>query len=471
MKLGIRAKLFLLILSMVALALVAAQVALLPALDRAWTERLRADLSIRTELVAREAASLAAPLDMLAAWDALADALATSALARVTFIRSDGRVLGDSELSLEDLERAPDHATRPEVLESMRLGHGEALRESATLRSRMLYMTAPFTHAGERAGTARLAISLAEIDRTLTHLTYLVLIGTLVALAIAALISGAVTHLISKRIWGMTRAARAMAEGALETRVQISGNDELAALGHSLHHLAENLSHALAVRRDFVANVSHELKTPIAGIRSAAETLANGALNDAVAAPRFLAIVEREATRLQSIVEELLELSQLESSHRALSRSPTPIRPLLSSLVTQYEPHAQRRYQRLVLSIGKDVDVLHTDRRALERALSNLLDNATKYADEGATITLSATRTDASVLFGVGDTGPGIEPAHLSRIFERFYRADIGRSRALGGTGLGLSLAKHLVESLGGHLEVESTVGLGTRFSFVLGNE
>jgi two-component system phosphate regulon sensor histidine kinase PhoR len=223
-----------------------------------------------------------------------------------------------------------------------------------------------------------------------------------------------------------------------------------------------------SIRRDFVANVSHELRTPVTAIRSAAETIRGAAAHDPEAAVRFLDIIERNADRLYTLVEDLLELSRIESREFRLSLEPVDLAQFVPYLVSLFRERAEKKRIRLHCLIGTALPPVAADRRALEQVLSNLVDNAVKYCPAGAEVSVSACLEGRTVRIAVDDTGPGIDDKHLPRIFERFYRVDAGRSREVGGTGLGLSIVKHLVEALGSVVSVDSKVGKGSSFSFAL---
>ncbi len=225
-----------------------------------------------------------------------------------------------------------------------------------------------------------------------------------------------------------------------------------------------------SVRRDFVANVSHELRTPVTAIRSAAETLHDAAERDPKAAAGFVDIIERNAERLHELVEDLLDLSRIESREFRLDLEDLDLEQVFEHVLGLFRERAEKKQIRLAQSVPRDLPLARADRRALENILTNLVDNAVKYCGENAEVRLSASaEEDAGVVrVLVEDTGPGIEARHLSRLFERFYRVDAGRSRQLGGTGLGLSIVKHLVEAMGGSVGVDSEPGRGTRFRFSL---
>jgi two-component system, OmpR family, phosphate regulon sensor histidine kinase PhoR len=222
------------------------------------------------------------------------------------------------------------------------------------------------------------------------------------------------------------------------------------------------------IRREFVANVSHELRTPIATIRSAAETLRRAMEAGPEATDEFIAIIERQAERLQHLVEDLLDLSRIEARQFQLKLEPVEIGEITAQLLPAFRERAEAKRMRLITDVPRSTSRARADSRALEQVLTNLVENAVKYGSEGGTVTVRAVPRDGKIRVEVADSGPGIEAAHLPRLFERFYRVDAGRSRELGGTGLGLSIVKHLVEAMSGGVEVESTLGRGTTFAVTL---
>ena len=222
------------------------------------------------------------------------------------------------------------------------------------------------------------------------------------------------------------------------------------------------------VRKDFVANVSHELRTPIAAVMSAAETLRTAARTDPAAAGSFVDMIERNARRLGDLVQDLLELSRIESKEFRLATDTFDLAGVVARTLGFYEERAVGKRMRMTTALPPNLPAVRGDAAALERVLSNLIDNAVKYCPEGTAIVVAAEDLGGRIRVTVSDDGPGIEAQHLPRLFERFYRCDPGRSRAMGGTGLGLSIVKHLVEAMGGTVQVESTPGRGARFSFTV---
>jgi two-component system phosphate regulon sensor histidine kinase PhoR len=215
-------------------------------------------------------------------------------------------------------------------------------------------------------------------------------------------------------------------------------------------------------RRDFVANASHELRTPVAAIHGAAETLLLGALQDPQAARSFVEMIARQAERLARLTRDLLDLSRIESGQWAMQLDRVEVEGALRAAGEVVSPGAREKGVAIRREAPAGLAV-RADARALEHVLVNLADNAVKYTPQGGQVTLSADRDEGRVLLAVVDTGPGIERHHLPRLFERFYRADAGRSRDQGGTGIGLALVKHLVQAQGGEVGVESGAG-GSRF-------
>ena len=222
------------------------------------------------------------------------------------------------------------------------------------------------------------------------------------------------------------------------------------------------------IRRDFVANVSHELRTPIATIAAAVETLRDAPPTDPRAMASFIEMIDRNSQRMMGLINDLLDLSRIESSEFHLNVEPIEIRAAVERVLAPLEAPAESKRILLKQEIAPDLPPIAADRRALDQVLTNLIDNAVKYSPEGASVTVRAAATSTGIRISVEDTGPGIDERHRTRLFERFYRVDTGRSRELGGTGLGLSIVKHLAEAMGGAVEVESALGKGSTFTITL---
>jgi two-component system, OmpR family, phosphate regulon sensor histidine kinase PhoR len=589
MRLGIRARLLLVAVVLIGAAFFGADTYLTRGLERQLRSRVTDDLFARAELVAERAESARlAPADT-PGWEALARALGAGAHARVTLVRDDGAVLGDSSLDAVEPAGTPSLASRPEASAALHGGRGENL-ESVAPGRRMLSVAVRFgTRDGHKAA-ASIASPLDSVDGMIRQLRRIVAVASLCLVGLALLISTLASRWISPALRDLTLAARRMAEGDLDVRTHVPTSDELGELAAALDQLGASvgatldnlrherdlqgrildgmqegvlvldrdgrlvmmnpalrqmlllgadakgkllievvrhaelhelvkrarvgrttamgevdlpgikprrlLTHATALageaggllavcvdvtdlrrleslRRDFVANVSHELRTPVTAVRSAAETLQVSALKDPdpAVAMRFVEIIERNAERLQSLIEDLLELSRLESKEFKLKKERIDLGTVSSIVFGLFRQRADKKGIRLSADLPSDLPLLQTDQRALEQVLSNLVENAVKYCPPGSVVSIGASvdpaarSGDGVVRVTVSDNGPGVDPKHVPRLFERFYRVDAGRSRDVGGTGLGLSIVKHLVEAMGGSVTVDSKVGRGSTFA------
>ncbi|MDL1978906.1 MAG: cell wall metabolism sensor histidine kinase WalK [Deltaproteobacteria bacterium] len=223
------------------------------------------------------------------------------------------------------------------------------------------------------------------------------------------------------------------------------------------------------IRRDFVANVSHEIKTPITAIKGFVETLREGAVKNPDDAERFLGIIEKHVERLEAIIEDLLSLSRIERGTEREENElvENSVKDVLDTAIQVCEVGAAARKIDIELSCPENL-FAKMEPRLLEQAVVNLLDNAVKYSNKESSIRVEASQGEGEIILSVRDEGCGIEKKHLSRLFERFYRVDKARSRQLGGTGLGLAIVKHIAQAHGGHVNVESTPGKGSTFSIYL---
>jgi two-component system phosphate regulon sensor histidine kinase PhoR len=232
-----------------------------------------------------------------------------------------------------------------------------------------------------------------------------------------------------------------------------------------LHDITE-LRRLERVRRDFVANVSHEFKTPLTAIQGFAETLLSGALDDKANRNRFVEIIRDHARRLARLTDDLLKLSRIEAGRLELEIRPIRVETLVNGCVETARLNAKARGLEIHVDLQENAPAVRGDGAQLGEVLQNLLDNAVQYTPSGGQIELKARANGPDVIFTVSDTGIGIPESDLERIFERFYRVDAARSREAGGTGLGLAIARHIVEAHGGRIWVESAIGQGSRFHF-----
>lgn len=219
------------------------------------------------------------------------------------------------------------------------------------------------------------------------------------------------------------------------------------------------------IRQQFIANVSHELKTPLSSIKAYTETLLGGARNDPDACERFLRRIDEQSGRLHQLIQDMLSLARIESGQAALEIVDVSAARVIRRCLADYEPQAAARQVALQAKVEDPALAIRADEEALRQILNNLVDNGVKYTPAGGQVIVSCRRDDAMAVLEVSDTGVGIPREHHERLFERFYRVDKARSRELGGTGLGLSIVKHLSQSMGGSVAVTSEVQRGSTFT------
>jgi two-component system phosphate regulon sensor histidine kinase PhoR len=219
------------------------------------------------------------------------------------------------------------------------------------------------------------------------------------------------------------------------------------------------------MRQQFIANVSHELKTPLSSIKAYAETLLGGALKDPVHAQRFLERIDEQANRLHQLIMDMLSLARIESSQAPLELAIVPLGRVVQRTLADHERQAASKQVTLENRFADAPILVRADEEALRQILNNLIDNAVKYTPVGGCVSVAGRVDGGVVLCEVTDTGPGIAAEHHGRLFERFYRVDKARSRELGGTGLGLAIVKHLTQAMGGSVEISSQVGQGSTFT------
>jgi two-component system, OmpR family, phosphate regulon sensor histidine kinase PhoR len=503
--------------------------------------------------------------------------------ARVTVIAPGGRVRADSEASASAMD---NHAARPEVQAALSRGVGSAIRYSNTRRVDYLYVAVA---GGEGEDIVRLAIDLRQVNSRLRVAEHTILVTVAALFAAGVLLSLIVVRFIVRPVGIMRRAAQRIAEGNLDTRIELSRRDEFGDLvtafntmsgelrrrvgeieakrreltaimdnmseallllneqgeimvanrtatrilasegelvGRNLWEVVrlpevdellaslpdlseprrvwiEDLTHSqrrvlafvatplfetgsgerhavllisdatedqklLEMRQDFVANVSHELKTPLTSISAYVETLLKGAQEDASVRQPFLEKIQSNAMRLSNLVSDILNLSRLESGIDDESRRHLDLNEVIDQCVRKHAEDAQRKGLKLTMHRADKPARALLNEEDMTEAVDNLIVNAINYTPEGGSVDVRVQHGEQGLIVEVRDTGSGIPPDALPRIFERFYRVDKARSRHLGGTGLGLAIVKHAAIKHGGRVEAESEVGKGSTFRILL---
>lgn len=554
---------------------------LTPRLRNHFLDQLEESLLIQTSLMLPSVQAYVKAPAVSEAGENLIRELDKRARCRVTLIRQDGLVMGDSERTLDEARHMDNHLDRPEIQAAARSGHGRAIRFSHTLNEDMLYVAT----AVPGGGFLRVALPVAEIEHRVNTLrrNFLVAggIAILIAIALAVFLARRATQPLS----ALTRYAEEIGQDRFPEPPSVKSSDEFGQLGNTFVGMASRIEekvrelsleraqlaailsglvesvlavdqegrllflneaasklfqvdavaksrpfvevlrhsalsgflrravgqqtpsseeitlhvpeeHILAahavplvfeesgrgilvilhdvtdlrklerIRQEFVANVSHELKTPLTAIQWYTETLLNGGLEDAKNNREFLGIMLENTQRLGRLIDDILDLSAMEAKRMPFRFEPVAVNDVAARLIQSLAPLAQTKKVTIKNQLKDTLPRVTADREKLAQILLNLLDNAVKFNKVGGTVTISAVVQRDQLEVSVQDDGPGIPEADLPRLFERFYRVDKARSREMGGTGLGLSIVKHLVESHHGKISVQSTLNQGSTFSF-----
>jgi signal transduction histidine kinase len=308
-----------------------------------------------------------------------------------------------------------------------------------------------------------------KLDQKFNEEAFALILGSVLLVLVIAYLSYLFYRSVNPPLYQMQEIAERFAHGIFDIKLPSYKTQEMARLADALNRMGSQLRHHEEVRRDFVANVSHELKTPITSIKGFVETLIDGAVENPKDAERFLKIISHQAERLTTIVQDLLTLSHLESGYvdeHGIFQEEN-LKEILEAVCKNNEDQIEEKKIKIELDCSSEL-IVTADRGLIEQAVGNLLINASKYSGVETIVKISANKIKQGVEIAVEDQGPGIAEEHLSRIFERFYRVDKARSRKLGGTGLGLAIVKHIATVHGGKVEVYSELGKGSIFKIIL---
>jgi signal transduction histidine kinase len=421
---------------------------------------------------------LSQPGDHREPLQAMARELSRLALARVTVIAPDGTVLADSAVPDKQVAKLENHGARPEIAHALKTGRGTDIRTSETTGIRTFYLALPVSpSSGTASGIVRLGLPLTDVEARISGLRRALAVALGAAFLASVTVSLLIARGLTRPLSDMVAVARQLASGALGQRIRIRSSDEVGVLATTLNQMADQMDRDITalrrleqVRKDFVANVSHELRTPLTSIKGYVEALLDGAKDNPEEAVRFLQIIRKQSDRLSLILDDLLQLSQIESGLVSFRLEPIHLGALVERTLPLINPLADKKRQTLTVAMPPGLPPVAGDEDRLVQVLTNLLDNAVKYTPEGGIISVTARPAaraagePAQIELIVADTGIGIPEADRPRVFERFYRVDKARSRELGGTGLGLSIVKHIVEGHGGRVWVEANQPTGSRF-------
>jgi two-component system, OmpR family, phosphate regulon sensor histidine kinase PhoR len=513
-------------------------------------------------------------------FDAIAKTTGSQIGARVTFIKTDGTVLGDS---WENPSAMENHSSRPEVQQALHSTAGENTRLSVTTGQPMMYIAVPIKNQSEILGVARVALPLTEVNRSVNSSIALISWATALAALLVILATFFITRKLTHPIRQVTRAAIRISAGDLDQQIVVDSLDELGRLGRAFNRmsshlkdtmttlsaeknklntvlstltdgvvitdsrgqimlanpaaealfnfdslkmagkplieatlnyeveqalktclaaqqkqnffidlkggkflrvivapfLTEQISGALllfqdltelrtlqTMRREFVGNISHELRTPLASIKALVETLQDGAMEDKNVAADFLEKVNAEVDSLTQMIDELIELSRIETGKSSFKFELVKLNFFIQETVNRFLPQAERKQITLSTELQPDLPEVKMDRERIQQVINNILHNAIKFTPPNGRIDIKTGLKEKAAVIEVSDTGIGISAEDLPHIFERFFKAD--KSRSTQGSGLGLAIAKHIVQAHNGQVWVKSQEGRGSTFGFSL---
>ena len=391
--------------------------------------------------------------------------------ARVTVIDRSGKVLAESD-EHHRVEELDNHLNREEIQEALGNidGFGSSIRYSETIKEDLVYTA--FRTENQRF--IRLAKQQEFVGDVVWKVRWLLFASAFGAIVIVLIMVPRVSRTVTKPLTDIIKAAEDIKSGNYDREIIVSGDNEIGELGRILNSMSAKLKGDILelnklqeIRKDFVANASHELRTPISSIRGFVETLLDGAYHDEEVSRKFLERTLSNVIRLENIVNDMLDLSKLEVRDKGLSLRYFDVGEQVRPILADFDEAANKKGLELKYesSLPSEFKLL-ADPYQFEKAMTNLIENAVKYTESGY-VKVSAIIEQKNLIVTVEDTGNGIRQEDIGRIFERFYRVDKGRSRQQGGSGLGLSIVKHVMEIHNGQVRVESAVGKGSKFILV----
>ncbi len=395
----------------------------------------------------------------------------------ITVVNDDGHVLADSGGGPGSMVTASGEniSNQSEINDALAGVIGIYERKSNKTNSNWFYIAYPVRAAGHTTGVIRVGLPLTDIERRLNNDLYVFLKIILATGVVTLLISLWMAKRVNRPVKEMSAMARNIAlSGDMSEFVPVGRRDEIGELGLSFNQMIGRLREQERLRQEFIANASHELKTPTMAIGSVVEALQAGAGEDPVLRPQFLTSLERLVDRQTSLLRDLLDISRLDGGLEDDWHDDVNIVQVINDAVEQLRPQATKKEVELINQDGLDGKgeqsaIIRGNSLQLQRAIVNILTNAVNYTPAAGTVAVSARLADSQrVAIKVHDNGVGIDSADLPHIFERFYRADKARTRASGGTGLGLAITREIVARHHGTIEVESVFGKGSTFTIFL---
>lgn len=385
----------------------------------------------------------------------------------ITVVNKSGHVLADSDKDSKAVEKEGENISdEPEINDALGGIMAFYQRNSAKNRAEWLYVAYPVRSVGETVGVIRIGVPLTGLNQRLNQDLIFFLEIIVATLVTTALISLWLARRFTQPIRHMSELSRQIAlSGDITTLVPVQRKDEIGELVSSFNQMIDRLREEEKLKHEFIANASHELKTPTMAISSVVEALQAGAAEDPELRQKFLVSLENLVERQASLLRDLLDIAQLDVSQKNQWQEDVNLAETLNEAIEQIRPQAEKKNIRLDIEMPDVAHIVIGNGIQLQRAFINLLTNAVNYTPANGEVNLDSNVVDHHVELKIEDTGSGIDPKDLPHIFQRFYRADRARTRTSGGTGLGLAITREIIVRHQGRIEVQSTLGQGTTFS------
>ncbi|MEW5762705.1 MAG: ATP-binding protein [Bacillota bacterium] len=461
MRLGIRWKLAATYFLLIILILAGTNLLLLHTLEQDYLGRRQATALANANIIAASGGPDLLRGDRNAFY--LARRFGEQAGARVLVVDRTGRVLVDSfgESRLEG------KALRHDEVQAALAGKNAAGAHVLADGERVLYAAVPVAVDGAPGGAVMVVTALDDVYAALAQVRTRLFLVSLAAGLLAGLLAVALAGLLTRPVAELKRAVQRMARGHLDARVPVRGGDELGDLAAAFNAMGAELARVDRMRREFLANASHELKSPLSSIKALAQSLVDGREEDVEVYREFLRDIDGEIDRLGRLVNDLLTIARLEGEERPPENRVEDVGRIVEQVVALHRARAAQNGVILRSEVREGTE-WPVNRDLLTLVLVNLLDNALRYTPAGGEVTVRAQAGKDGLEITVRDTGVGIPEEELPYIFERFYRVDRARARETGGTGLGLAIVRQAVRRMGGRVTVESKTGAGTVFKILL---
>lgn len=362
---------------------------------------------------------------------------------------------------MEDRLKETKKISLPIIEETFR--HGENFQFTDPPWRHIYVVSVPLTKAGEHIGILQNYYSSTKVTKRILPLGTLSSIGILIIAGITVLLS----RLLTRPIRELKEVAQEMSKGNLGVKVRVRSNDEIGQLGKTFNEMSQRLADLRKSRKELLADISHEIRSPLARIQSDAEILIDREMEKEQREEHLKAICE-EVKNISHLVEDLSMLSRLEHHQFELAISPSSLQDVLSQEISKFRLQLEEKGINLKQTIPTNIPLVMMNAKRIGQVISNLLMNSLRYTSKGGIVDIGLKRKDSMVEVWIKDTGPGIPKEEIPYIFDRLYRVDKSRSRTSGGTGLGLAIAKQFVEAHGGHIHAESEIEKGTCIRFTL---